>query len=90
MLMEGDACIKDLARPLSISLPAVTKHVRILEEAGLITKTRQAQWRTCHLHSEHLQEVALWLDPYRQLWEKRLDTLEQVVADLMDADQEEI
>ncbi|HEY3332537.1 MAG TPA: metalloregulator ArsR/SmtB family transcription factor [Capsulimonadaceae bacterium] len=74
-LLVGNSTITELAQPFSLSLPAITKHVRILEEAGLIQKTKQAQWRPCKLRHERLQEVSSWLDPYRQLWETRLDLL---------------
>lgn len=86
MLMVGDLCVKDLAQPLALSLPAITKHVRILEQAGLVQKTKQAQWRSCHLRNEQLQEVAKWLDPYRQLWEARLDLLEKYVEETKSED----
>ena len=86
MLMEGDRCIKDLAQPLEMSLPAVTKHIKVLEEAGLVQKTVQAQWRTCHLNAQRLQEVESWLNPYRRLWERRLNALEDIIEEIKASD----
>jgi len=80
-LLAGNASVTELAEPFNLSLPAITKHVRILESAGLIQKGRQAQWRPCQLRPERLQEISGWLDPYRQLWEKRLDLLEAHLAE---------
>ena len=80
-LLSGHANVQELAEPFQLSLPAVTKHIRILEKAGLIQKGRQAQWRPCELRTERLQEVNLWLDPYRQLWEQRFDLLETHLAE---------
>jgi DNA-binding transcriptional ArsR family regulator len=80
-LLTGSAGVKELAEPFELSLPAVTKHIRILEQAGLIQKAKQAQWRPCRLRPERLQEIAHWLDPYRQLWGTRLDLLEAHLAD---------
>ena len=79
-LRGGDASIQELAKPFALSLPAVTKHVRVLEQAGLIQKTRSAQWRPCTLRAERLQEVSAWLEPYRELWERRLDLLGEHLA----------
>jgi len=80
-LLQGNASVNELAEPFQLSLPAVTKHIRVLEKAGLIQKGKQAQWRPCHLRHERLQEVSLWLDPYRQLWETRFDLLETHLAE---------
>ncbi len=80
-LLTGNAGIKELAEPFDLSLPAITKHVRILERAGLIQKGKQAQWRPCQLRQERFQEISRWLDPYRQLWERRLDLLDAHLAE---------
>ena len=80
-LRTGNASVKELAEPFELSLPAVTKHIRILEEAGLIQKGKQAQWRPCQLRHEKFQEISRWLDPYRELWETRLDLLEAHLAE---------
>jgi DNA-binding transcriptional ArsR family regulator len=77
-LALGESSVSDLARPLldTMSLPAVTKHVKVLEKAGLVVKTRDAQWRPCKLNGEGLKEVAEWLDQYRKMWEESLDRLD--------------
>ena len=80
-LLVGNASVKELAEPFELSLPAVTKHIRILEQAGLIQKGKQAQWRPCQLRHERLQEMSRWLDQYRQLWETRFDLLEAHLAE---------
>ncbi|MGH2350598.1 MAG: ArsR/SmtB family transcription factor [Chloroflexota bacterium] len=77
-LKEGEASVNALAEPFAISLPAVSRHLKVLERAGLIARGRQAQWRPCRLEAAPLQEVAAWAGGYRQFWEEsfqRLDTL---------------
>jgi DNA-binding transcriptional ArsR family regulator len=78
-LSKGEANVTDLAQPFlkEMSLPAVTKHLKVLEKAGLITKTRQAQWRPCRLNGEALKDVADYLEEYRIFWEESLDRLEE-------------
>jgi len=80
-LLAGEASVKELAEPFDLSLPAVTKHIRVLEQAGLIQKGKQAQWRPCQLRHERFQEMSSWLDQYRGLWERRLDLLEAHLAE---------
>src|SRR4051812_42640547 len=77
-LSHGEANVSELARPFlnDMSLPAVTKHLKVLEKAGLITKTREAQWRPCKLNSDAFKDVAEWMEPYRIFWEESLDRLE--------------
>jgi DNA-binding transcriptional ArsR family regulator len=77
-LTAGEANVSDLAKPFLkvMSLPAVTKHLQVLEKAGFITKTREAQWRPCKLNSEAFKDVADWMDEYRAFWEERLDRLD--------------
>ena len=75
-LALGETSVKELAVPFEMSLPAVTKHLKVLQRAGLISQSRQAQWRPCRLEAQPLQEVASYLDQYRQLWEQRLDQLD--------------
>ncbi len=74
-LSKGEASISELAKPFlsDMSLPAVTKHVNVLERAGLVTKTRDAQWRSCQLNGEPLKEAVDWIEQYRQFWEESLD-----------------
>jgi DNA-binding transcriptional ArsR family regulator len=76
-LSRGEANISDLARPFlhDMSLPAVTKHLKVLERAGLITKTREAQWRPCKLNPKALKDAADWMEQYREFWEESLDRL---------------
>jgi DNA-binding transcriptional ArsR family regulator len=77
-LSKGDACVSDLARPFlkEMSLPAVTKHLKVLERAGLITKTREAQFRPCKLNGDALKTAADWMEQYRRFWEESFDRLE--------------
>lgn len=76
-LAAGEATVTELAAPFSISLPAITKHLKVLEGAGLIRRGRQAQWRPCALAAEPLREVADWVQQYRQFWEHNFDRLEE-------------
>lgn len=81
-LSLGETTVTDLAKPFDMSLPAVTKHLKVLEKAGLITRGREAQWRPCKLAPEPLRAVSAWLDQYRRHWEERLDRLEDYLATL--------
>lgn len=78
-LSKGEANVSDLAKPFlkNMSLPAITKHLKVLEKAGMITKTRDAQWRPCKLNGTAFKDVADWMEPYRQYWEESLDRLEE-------------
>ncbi len=75
-LAEGDATVSELAEPFSISLPAISRHLKVLEQAGLITRSRSAQWRSSTLKAETLREVIDWVEPYRELWDTRLERLD--------------
>jgi DNA-binding transcriptional ArsR family regulator len=77
-LSKGTATVNELAAPFlgEMSLPAITKHLKVLEKAGLITKTRDAQWRPCELNGAPLKDVADWMNQYRQFWEESFDRLE--------------
>jgi DNA-binding transcriptional ArsR family regulator len=77
-LSKGEASVSDLAKPFlkDMSLPAVTKHLKVLEKAGLITKTKEAQWRPCKLNGIALKDVADWMDQYRVFWEESFDRLD--------------
>ena len=75
-LAEGDATVTELAEPFTISLPAISRHLKVLEQAGLITRSRSAQWRSSSLEAETLREVIDWVEPYRELWDERLDRLD--------------
>jgi DNA-binding transcriptional ArsR family regulator len=75
-LAAGEATVLELARPFPISQPAISKHLKVLEHAGLIVRGHRAQWRPAELRAEPLKEVAEWLEDYRRLWEGRLDRLD--------------
>ncbi len=80
-LVAGEASVSELAEPFDMSLPAVSKHLKVLERAGLIARGRQAQWRPCRVEAGPLKEVAAWVERYRRHWEKRLDRLEAYLED---------
>ena len=82
MLSKGDATVNELAKPFPVSLPAISKHLKVLERAGLISRGRNAQWRPCRLEAETLKEGADWMNQYRQLWEESLSNLESYVQKL--------
>ncbi|QCK86222.1 helix-turn-helix transcriptional regulator [Phreatobacter aquaticus] len=75
-LSQGEASVTDLAEPFAMSLPAVSKHLKVLERAGLISRGREAQWRPCRLEAAPLGEVAGWLDHYRRFWDASFDRLD--------------
>lgn len=76
-LVTGEASVTELAQPFNMTLPAVSKHLKVLERAGLIERGREAQWRPCRLRAEPLREAAGWIDQYRRFWEEALDRLEE-------------
>ena len=75
-LLEGDATVNELAEPFPISLPAVSRHLKVLENAGLITRSKDAQWRRSSLELGALREVTDWMEPYRRFWDANLDRLD--------------
>ena len=81
-LSRGEATVTELAEPFAMSLPAVSKHLKVLERAGLISRGRAAQWRPCRLEARAMQGAADWLDEYRQLWEQRLDRLGEYLREV--------
>ena len=81
-LAEGSATVKELAEPFDISGPAISKHLRVLERAGLITQGRRAQWRPCQLEAAPLREVAAWTESYRRFWEASFDRLGDYLDEL--------
>ncbi|MDX1993195.1 MAG: metalloregulator ArsR/SmtB family transcription factor [bacterium] len=81
-LREGQATVNELAAPFDISLPAISKHLKVLENARLITRGRDAQWRPCQLRPETLREVADWVEQYRELWGQRFDRLDDYLREL--------
>ena len=81
-LASGESTVTDLAEPFDMSLPAVTKHLKVLEHAGLITRSREAQYRPCRLEPKPLKAATDWLETYRQFWEERLDGLALYLREL--------
>jgi DNA-binding transcriptional ArsR family regulator len=75
-LTSGEASVTELAEPFDMSLPAVTKHLKVLQRAGLISQGREAQWRPCRLRAGPMRGAAEWMEPYREHWERRLDRLD--------------
>jgi DNA-binding transcriptional ArsR family regulator len=81
-LVSGEASVTELAEPFDMSLPAVTKHLNVLERAGLIRRGRDAQWRPCRLEAQPLREVSDWVEHYRRFWEQSLDRLDNYLKEL--------
>jgi DNA-binding transcriptional ArsR family regulator len=81
-LAAGAATVTELAEPFDISLPAVSKHLKVLERAGLVARGREAQWRPCQLDAGPLKEVDVWVERYRRHWEQRFDNLEVYLREL--------
>ena len=81
-LASGEKSVTELAEPFAMTLPAVTKHLKVLERAGLIVRGREAQWRPCRLQAEPLKEAAGWVEQYRQFWEDSLDRLEVYLREM--------
>ncbi|MEM1130193.1 MAG: metalloregulator ArsR/SmtB family transcription factor [Pseudomonadota bacterium] len=83
-LAQGKATVNALAEPFELSLPAVSKHIRVLEAAGLITREKDAQFRPCTLNASPLAAIAHWTEAYRPIWEARFDTMETLLDSLKD------
>lgn len=81
-LASGECSVSALAEPFDMSMPAVSKHLRVLERAGLIMRRREAQWRHCRIEAAPLKEVAEWMESYRGIWEHRLDQLDDYLHTL--------
>ncbi|MCC5624686.1 helix-turn-helix transcriptional regulator [Nostoc sp. CHAB 5715] len=81
-LAKGEASVTELAQPFEMSLPAISKHIKVLERAGLIARSREAQWRPCRLEAEPLKDAADWIEQYRQFWEQNLDRLHEYLQQL--------
>ncbi len=79
--MAGEASVTQLAEPFAMSLPAVSKHLKVLERAGLIKRGRAAQWRPCRIEARPLKDAAEWLERYRRFWEDSLDRLENFLSE---------
>jgi DNA-binding transcriptional ArsR family regulator len=87
-LALGKTSVKDLAKPFKMSGPAITKHLKVLENAGLITRGRDAQWRPAELNAKPLQDASEWIDQYRQFWEDSFDRLQDYLAELQSKEQD--
>jgi DNA-binding transcriptional ArsR family regulator len=85
-LAQGETSVTALAAPFEMSLPAVSKHLKVLERAGLISRGREAQWRPCRLEAGPLKDAASFIETYRQFWEQSLDRLGDYLAELQKAD----
>ena len=81
-LSEGEASVTELARPFRMTLPAVSKHLKVLEQAGLIARSRERQWRPARLEAQPLRDVAEWAERYRRFWEERYDRLDEYLDEL--------
>jgi len=80
-LSGGEASVGELAAPFDMSLPAVTKHLKVLQRAGLISRGREAQWRPCRLEARPMREVSQWIEAYRRHWDQRLDRLDDYLRE---------
>lgn len=85
-LADGEASVNELAEPFDMSLPAVSRHLKVLERAGLISRSRARQWRPCRLEPRALQPVDAWLGSYRKMWDDRLDRLDAYLKTLQAED----
>ena len=81
-LASGEASVTELAQPFEMSMPAISKHLKVLERAGLIARGREAQWRPCRLQAAPLEDVAGWLEHYRRFWEQSFDRLDHYLREL--------
>src|SRR5215831_11524527 len=88
-LASGEASVTELAEPFEMSLPAVSKHLKVLERAGLIARGRKAQWRPCRLEAGPLKDAADWLEPYRRFWEQSLDRLDEYLNELQAGEEDD-
>ncbi len=86
-LAMGETTVTQLAEPFAMTLPAITKHLKVLERAGLISRSRDAQWRPCKLEPAPLKDADAWIEQYRQLWEARFDRLEEYLRGMQQAEQ---
>jgi DNA-binding transcriptional ArsR family regulator len=88
-LAEGDATVTELAEPFAISLPAISRHLKVLEQAGLITRSRSAQWRSSSLQAEPLREATAWMERYRRFWDDNFTRLDAHLARIRSEFEEE-
>ncbi|HEX2316605.1 MAG TPA: metalloregulator ArsR/SmtB family transcription factor [Thermomonospora sp.] len=88
-LAEGEATVNELAEPFSISLQAISKHLKVLERAGLISRGREAQWRPCRLETAPLADASAWIERYREMWRDRFDRLDEEIEKLRNRKREQ-
>ena len=82
-LARGEASVTELAKPFELSLPGVSKHLKVLQRAGLVTQSRNAQWRPCRLEGGRLREASDWVGEYRRFWDESFERLDEVLQDLI-------
>ena len=85
-LVDGEATVNELAAPFNMSLPAISKHIKVLEQAGLITQGQKAQYRPCVINVTPLKEVSTWTEQYRHIWETRFDRMENYINQIKEKD----
>jgi DNA-binding transcriptional ArsR family regulator len=89
-LSTGEASVTELAKPFDMSLPAISKHLKVLERAGLIARGRDAQWRPCRLDAGPLKDVADWVDHYRRFWEESFDRLDEYLREIQNKEKKNV
>jgi DNA-binding transcriptional ArsR family regulator len=87
-LAQGEATVTELAKPFALSLPAISKHLKVLQRAGLVTQGRKAQWRPCRLEPAPLKEVADWMEYYHRFWDQSFDRLDEYLHELQKKEEE--
>jgi DNA-binding transcriptional ArsR family regulator len=88
-LASGEASVTELAQPFEMSMPAISKHLKVLERAGLIARGREAQWRPCRLEAAPLKDVAGWIEHYRRFWEHSFDRLDDYLVQMKNAEKKQ-
>jgi DNA-binding transcriptional ArsR family regulator len=87
-LASGEASVTELAEPFEMSMPAVSKHLKVLERAGLITRGREAQWRPCRLETAPLKDISEWVERYREIWEQRFNRLDDYLRGMQEKEKQ--
>jgi DNA-binding transcriptional ArsR family regulator len=87
-LAQGEATVTELAEPFALSLPTISKHLKVLQQTGLVSQGRQAQWRPCRLEAAPLRDVAAWVEEYRRFWDERFDVLDDYLDELQSRTEE--
>ena len=87
-LSQGEASVTELAKPFDLSLPGISKHLKVLQRAGLVTQSRNAQWRPCRLEPARLKEASEWVGEYRRFWDESFQRLDEVLQELMNQENE--